>query len=652
MDKTIKGNLCKGLRACGIPQKQTHQILNEVEKWVDSNGPDWTVSRIKAFRQWYETSLAGDPKPAEWCRHSKTGMPTGIWGWVFKLPVAKALGVLSLSTVFYEKTLSDSQKKKFLHGLNGNMTQSMATLKGLVSESRISHPITVRNLPERMPEIPPILPFDMNGSVPFNKGHSVVRPEGNLVDALEAVRLSWEDIPEATMEFLWDEGMLGLIPPHIIGNDYMLELNRFQSRTVGRIGILQQPELKARIVANPNRVTQVTLDPLKSIYMKCARALPTDVTFRQDEGVAWCQRQLAKGVTLAGSDLTSASDLLDLECSLYLVDQIFGFSQIEGYQDHVSYFKEISRGDWFCPSLNVYVSWNQGNPLGTGPSFGLLTLTNNAAALLALAVSKRRGVIDKSTKAVDAFRVVGDDIVMLAEIQPAYTEIIGALGGEVNLSKTLMSNRVAEFAGRVITPNASYLKRVKYSEPSDNSFMSYMSQLGSQAQYFLRPRQRRAWKHFAEVPGIVVDGPWMRDSYGIPLRERYQWYLEEVLPSLTREEPDLIPQSVSYALLQAQLASEEAGRSIEREDYVPSFDDRDYQSLQVTPQFRSGGDPRLVKGQDLVKVLNTLIDKGDVMSFTEWRKATHQTVSPEEEEIEDETPNRSQTLDLSDSIDR
>lgn len=628
MVKTIKDNLCKGIRACGIPVKQSHQILNIVEKWEANNGPSWVVSRIKGLRQWYESSLAGNPKPPEWFKHSKEGYPLGIWKWVFNLPPQKALGILSLDTVFYEKQLSPAQEEKFFKGLEGGKTQSLADLKGIFEDLGLKGPaISRRLLPERMPKIPLPTLFDMNGSVPFNQGRSVMRPDGKLGNALEATVQSWKDIPEATFEFLGREGLWSLTPLSVLGNEYALELSRKRTSVVGRIGIIQEPELKARIVANPNRITQVTLDPLKQVYMDLAHHLATDVTFRQEEGVRWCRQQLAAGVTLAGSDLTSASDLLDLECCLELVNRVFGLSRISGYLDHVSYFEEISRGMWYFPSRNTYVQWKSGNPLGTGPSFGLLTLTNNASALLSMVMAKEEGVLSKELNPPDCFRVVGDDIIMRAEMSPYYTQVINLLGGEINHSKTIESDKVAEFAGRVITPTSSYLKKVKYSEPSDNSFMSYMSQLGSQAQYFLRPRQRKVWKHLAEVPGVVVDGPWMKDSYGIPFEERYQWYLEEVLPALGREDPDIDLESYEMVLLKAKLSLAEAGRYPDGRDYLPMWTDS-YQESEVTTQFRSGGDPRTPKGVSLVDSLNQSIELGHIRTFTEWKAGRSLTSSP------------------------
>jgi hypothetical protein len=644
ISKSLQNSLCQGLRACGIRKNDSDHILNTVEKWYNENGPEWTVKRIKDLRQWYETFLAGKPVPPVWFRHDAEDLPLGIWKRVFKLPVAKALGVLSCDTVFYEKTLSDTQKEKFLHGVAGNSSQSEADLLNLIKESEIPrgimHFCTSRF--KVMPKIQFPTIFDMNGSVPIHDGHSVLRPENKLGPALEALSQSWEDVPQVTFDFLDRQNLLGYMPISVLGNEWQLELNRPHCSNVGRISILQQPELKARVVANPNRVTQVTLDPLKEVYMTTARRLKTDVTFRQDAGIAWVQDQLRRGNELAGSDMTSASDLLSVELSLKLVDHIFGFPEIPGYTDYRRYFLEVSRSNWFCKQLGPtelsLVQWAQGDPLGTGPSFGLLTLTNNCAAMLAYELAVNEGLLDpKEVPVKDSFRVVGDDIIMRSEMSDFYNKVIKSLGGEINLSKTLVSDRVAEFAGRVILPNQVFLKRIKYSEPSDNSFMDYMAQLGDQAKHFLRPKQRQVYKLLKEVPGIAVGGHWMPDSYGIPLQERYQWYLEEVEPALRRVETEPEMQDLDMLYLRAILDEAVLGKTIDESQVTP-FMDEGYLPSQVTPSFRHGGDPRLTNGKTALDVLYKHVESMDILPFTEWRKREHSRLASNERQFGDQSP--------------
>lgn len=588
--------------------------MNTVLKWERENGPEWTNSRIKDLRQWYETTLTGIPKPPPWFKHGKDGYPLGIWKSVFKLPPAKALGVLSMNTVFYETKFSETQKKKFLHGLAGNQSQDQDYFR------RIDLPSIRLTLPKKMPEIQFPTLFDMTGSIPVHECRSTVRPNNNIGLALKALRDSWKSVPQVTFDFLVKQDYLTYMPVDVIGNDYQLELDRPHERCVGRVSVLQQPQLKARVVGNPNRILQVTLEPLKAIYMNAARKLPTDVTHDQESGVAWVQDKLKQGIELAGSDLTSASDLLDVRLSLALVDIVFGFPSIDGYRSYRNYFFEVSRSNWYCPSLNREVKWEQGDVLGTGPSFGLLTLTNNASAILAYMQAVDGGAIDKSIPWSDCFRIVGDDIVMRSQLEPYYTRVIEALGGEINHSKTLKSDRVAEFAGRIITSNSSYLKAVKYCEPSDNSFMSYVAQLGDQAKFLLMPKQRQVYDLLKEVPGIVVPGPWMQDSYGLALQDRYQWYLEEVQPALEAVEPDLVLEDYELLLLKASLSLDEAGQN----DLVHQFDepliDEGYLPSQVTPTFKVGGDPRLTNGKTLLDVMFKHVVGKDIVPFSDWMR--------------------------------
>lgn len=631
MDNTMSNNLCKALRACGIPKPIAYQVLNTVTKWCDCNGIEWTNDRIKALRQWYETSLTGEPKPPEWFKHSDSGMPLGIWKKVFDLPVPKALGVLSLNTVFVNKQLSESQKEKFLHGLSGNGNQDLDTICRM-ADQLAKRPVMRCSFKE-MPGLSLPTVFDMNGSCPIQDGQKTVRPENKLGPALKALGESWKSVPKVTLDFLekyeapeasgtfWIEDYVpgdvmikglsyepwpGLLPPRIEG-----------SPVVGRVSVIQQPQLKARIVGNPNRILQVTLDPLKSLFMETLRHLPTDVTFRQDEGVAWVNDKLMQGIELAGSDLTSASDLLDVCGCLMLTEEAFQFRKVSGYEQFARYFLEVSRADWYCPDLDRKVSWRQGDVLGTGPSFGLLSLTNNVAAILAHRAAVSEGALPHSVEWRDSFRVVGDDIVMLAPMEKYYSQIIGVLGGEINHSKTLTSNKVAEFAGRVIMPNYSLNKAIKFSDPSDNSFMSYVSQLGDQAKYFLKPRQRKAYEYFKYVPGFVVDGPWAQDSFGIPLEKRYQWYLLEVLPAMQRVEPDLNLEDFDLTLLKARLSVEESGETLIGEWFTPMCDGG-YQPSQVNQTFKAGGDPRLTDGLTFERVLNGLIERGDVRPYSVW----------------------------------
>lgn len=631
MENSLQTSLCKGLRACGLPRKQSLEIQNVITKWYDNNGPEWTVSRLKDIRQWYETYLGDDPKPPAWCRKSKDQLPIGIWRWLFKQPTGKVLGILSCTTVFkVPKGASTAQIEKFNHGLNGNGFQSVSEVDKLRNFHygnyrkfyQLTRPIPmfrdeskfdVSLMSDFIPLVGHLEPLtlpdssDITGSsIPVESGRRNLHPS-TIVERVDALSISWVDIPQPTVDFLARENHIDFMPIDTAGNSYQLELDRPRTNVVGRIGCIQQAELKARWIANPNRVVQAFTRPLQKLYMETLRSLPTDCTHNQEEGITWVQDQLKSGTCLAGSDLSSASDLLDRNACAKAVSNFYGFDKVDGYRSHLQHFLEISACDWFEPITGSIVSWKQGQPLGTGPSFGLMGLTNNLCGMIACY---------KSGIPVDSFRVIGDDMIIHHKALDEYNNLISCyFGGEINHSKTLTSGKVAEFAGRIITPGRVYLKKVNYSDPSDQNFLAIMAQLGPQAISLLRPRQRQAFNEIRFVPGVAVEGPWLKDSYGEPFGTRYNWYLESSL-SQERPEPDRNDHSVEKELL----AWQSSGHTIaEAETKMPWPMDDSYLESQVSVNRKKLGDPRMVDGKSTLEVVEDHIQSDSWESYSNYK---------------------------------
>lgn len=640
MDLSLQTSLCKGIRACGLPRRQSLEILNVITKWYDNNGPEWTVSRLKDIRQWYETTLAGEPNPPAWCRKSKDQTPLGIWGWLFKQPTGKVLGVLSATTAFkVPKGASAAQIEKFNHGLNGNGFQCDSGLESLSKYhygkyySRfMNEPITrfhedgskldrfmigrIRPIVSRLDSLAIPNSGDITGqSIPVESGKRSLHPS-TIVEKVDALSISWADIPRPTVEFLVRENHIDFMPIDTAGNSYQLELDRPRTNVVGRIGCIQQGELKARWIANPNRVVQAFTRPLQKLYMETLRALPTDCTHDQEAGIIWVQERLKEGIRLSGSDLSSASDLLDRNACAKAVSSFYAFDKVDGYESHLRHFLEISACEWFEPITGKNVSWKQGQPLGTGPSFGLMGLTNNLCGMIAC---------HKTGIPVDSFRVIGDDMIIDHRALDEYNGLISHyFGGEINHSKTLTSDKVAEFAGRVITRDRVYLKKVSFTEPSDQNFLAIMAQLGPQARSLLRPRQRRAFDEVRFVPGVAVEGPWLKDSYGEPFDARYQWYLESSL-SQERPEPDRTSHRVEDELLAWQLS----GHTIaEAETKQPWPMDDSYLESQIAENRETLGDPRLVDGRSTLEVVENHIQSDSWESYSNFKSRRLGTAVP------------------------
>lgn len=630
MDRSIQTDLCKGLRACGLPKEVTYELLNTISKWYDSCGPDWTNSRLKDIKQWYLSVLAGEPKPPVWYKKSSTGYPLGAFGCLFKSRNhAKVLAVLSANTLFKEKSLSVKQEEKFLHGLTGN---------GLGDTQPQGVGKIIENLPGWLP--------GWNGMT-FPE---VAFPSTNCVTAItvpvgdkDCVRVhsseerdmayikSWGSIPEATIQYLDESDHLDWIPMKFLKNMEDLTFKE-GSPVVGRIGLIQEPGLKLRSVANPNRISQALTKPLATVWDQIVQKFPTDYTYNQEDGITWVQKKLSQGVRLAGSDLSSATDLLSLtgsltiarhwvNCGLFNGEVRWTEEQISDfwwdYDIAERHFVNLSRGLWYMPQTSSdpnqgrMVRWQQGQPLGLYPSFRLLALTNNSVGIAAASMA---GLPWR-----DSFAVIGDDIIMDARMEPYYTDLIQSIGGEINHSKTLISDRVGEFAGRIIEPTRVSRKTYRFRDPGDDGFMSYVSDLGDQAKALLRPRQRKCWEHYKYVPGFVVPGPWSKDSFGVPLEDRLGWYL--TASGLFQEktaDPDPYIRSNEQALLRATLTSQGHGYKVDPVMDLPFPMDEDYLSSEFIDTPLPSGDPRHQNGRSFLEHAEHA--RKSSRSFHDWKK--------------------------------
>jgi hypothetical protein len=97
--------------------------------------------------------------------------------------------------------------------------------------------------------------------------------------------------------------------------------------------------------------------------------------------------------------------------------------------------------------------------------------------------------------------ILGDDIAISeSRLANKYVDFVTSqLGCKISEPKTLVSNKVAEFAGKVITADMA-LHPYKWKEVSDRNFVDLTRNLGQGFINLLRPRQRDVISRIAEVP--------------------------------------------------------------------------------------------------------------------------------------------------------
>jgi hypothetical protein len=150
------------------------------------------------------------------------------------------------------------------------------------------------------------------------------------------------------------------------------------------------------------------------------------------------------------------------------------------------------------------------------PSFGAFALTHGLLLL---------GILGKEYN--QEFFVLGDDVVILdTRLADEYMRILSVLGCPYSDSKTIRSNKLCEFAGKIVTPTR-IVPQLKWRICSDDSFVDIIRLLGPRAVSLLRPNQRKVISAIAEVPEFLGGLGW--NPSGKPLEDRLNqpWIFDE-----------------------------------------------------------------------------------------------------------------------------
>ena len=555
----MKDTLCHQLSSTGLRQEDVHNIISDVESWARASGPEWTVQRLKDLKNEAVTRMGGNPVPAPWVSRTRGGNVSGSWGklvtpGVRPKTIQRRLACLMIYTDFKHGTSVPTRKQmdKFLpavhsltvtvsHGVNRIGQVDSQPLRYLhrkfmvdpVSELRLS---PSRRAPIIGEDTAPVRAENPVWELGFVDRRRLVRPTRS-VSEIDVAR--WfpnhryssavTELANADPEFkLWlakldhlrtqgrdvlpliaaERNLSGSVPTNVVICD-QASWEKFTATDVGVVSFIQEPGYKLRSVANPNRLLQAWMRPLQLALFEHLSSLPQDCTFDQDKGMRVVQGWLRDGARVHSVDLSSATDRFPLSYQLSLLRDAGGHDS--RFARDLDIFHAISRARWRTPTLEQElgiqsVSWTNGQPLGLGPSFAAFALAHH-------------NVVREFT---DDYVILGDDIVIKGDLAAAaYRDRILGMGCEISESKSMSSDKVAEFAGRVITPERVY-SQPKWKEPSDRSFLDFVRNMGPSGLFSLRPRQRSVAQALLAVPEEF--GGLGLNPEGISLAERLERY--------------------------------------------------------------------------------------------------------------------------------
>jgi hypothetical protein len=204
---------------------------------------------------------------------------------------------------------------------------------------------------------------------------------------------------------------------------------------IGKLSLVNDPELKLRVIAMVDYYSQFLLRPIHDNLMNLLRHFPCDRTFSQDPRHEW----RPKGNKFWSLDLSSATDRFpvsiqeDLLSCIYNKDLARTWKSILLDRDYL-YDEEGDLGG------GLY-RYSVGQPMGAYSSWAAFTLSHHLVVHYAAHLC---GIED-----FKAYILLGDDIVINNDkVARKYISLMTKLGVEISEQKTHVSYNTYEFAKR------------------------------------------------------------------------------------------------------------------------------------------------------------------------------------------------------------
>lgn len=305
--------MCKRLMSLGLKQHLVHRLVDDAQKWLARNGPEWTVKRLKDAKAYYLSMLAGkDPEMSTWW--AKKGVKyRSPW---LNIPfrderdLVRAMTACNAYTLFINKgNPTPNQLSKFYDSVEQKLNS-------------LPNPRVVTQVMRELGEDPDSAIQAISKACGFNRKVKAGRRPEAVQRKLNTPRPFYEHIyseekkgpairkenrdKESEMKWVFDN----ITSPAVMGRLYkykglasaagftqvlhQVKLDPAASFDGGMISYIQEPGYKLRAVANPSRVHQVVLDELKQCLMQKLKSLRTDCTHDQRAGAECLSQNFRK----------------------------------------------------------------------------------------------------------------------------------------------------------------------------------------------------------------------------------------------------------------------------------------------------------------------------------------------------------------------
>nr|URG16549.1 MAG: RNA dependent RNA polymerase [Mitoviridae sp.] len=483
---SLTSGLSLRLLVIGIPRHAINPFVGLLVRWVTCSGEEWTVDRLKNLKQSLIHLRSGLAITLPLARNRNGGLK-GVVGYLMRWALksddnfVKVINAFMAYTNWVSSHLTTSQRNKFLKAVNAPPVEIPQYLKSLIR--RATRKVTQLRTVKRCPS--PLLTWRGSPSKKAPTLHGSKRQCDHLLHECELVRniATWEHIHK-----LWDHVYSHVfkgIDIHSLVDGYHEDCLTYFPMCAGEVHFLQEPGYKLRSIASPYRLFQVASKPLQEDLKDLISGIEWDCTHRQGRAQPFIQDRLREGKVVYSVDLSSATDFFPYELQEIVLQTIYGKDS-----HWVTLFREVSRAHWNSEVGDI--QWKRGQPLGFNPSFFVFTLTHG---LLLYALNGCKWDHD--------FFVVGDDVsIMNDTLYRSYIEILNRLGCPYSPTKSIVSNELAEFAGKVITKDL-VIPALKWRSVSDDNFIDLARLMGPRICRLLSKRQNAVLNVFAHIPDFV-----------------------------------------------------------------------------------------------------------------------------------------------------
>ena len=465
--------------ACfGIPARKAGALFSELKTWEVSSGIKFVVKRMKTLKTILLGSRIVNPD---------SNYLLGAWGHLVSdgsISLSNRLNMLHVYLYYVASEMSEEQLDKFYQSMeSADSTGTMVTpsVEGLnwltkvcvKGRTLIPKPYLDRSRSSQkgLPRIPNWEAYQVDKTYHSHGASGATETDLSMDLAMAVDSPIW---PLLT----WASGFTnGFIDKRLFqlasassSKGWTNNSKRTAHHYVGALGYIQEPGLKLRVVANPIRVGQSFLDPLKDILLDTLKQVPADCTFDQEKGIRQVQSWLKSKRVVYSVDLADATNLFPWHYQSEVMNVVLeknktnkDLSGADRVTAITKFMELYVKGVWATPHGDK--RFTRGQPLGLGPSFPLFALSHHV-------------LLQECGAKPGDYVILGDDICISdTQVYTEYRKKLLLLGCKVSEDKCLTSSLLAEFGGKIIT-SKSVTSKYKWTPIRDHNVMDVLRVFG------------------------------------------------------------------------------------------------------------------------------------------------------------------------------